>query len=346
MLEPVAIYAIVSVVAAMRGHKSPLFGASGIVLYFILQFPALVVFREFSKHLQVAFAALAAVAILCGILLSMPAFNLRTEPKISSFPYGALGSVCVVLAILVGGIALFFAITMDRVFITFAMLDALLISGALSCSRLHKQQSTAPASRVLLNDPRPPVLFLRSFRHDDLRKGGMGRGIVRFFSRSVGKSFDEILAPAMNKIGPFIALGNPEDFLPCLGSSKVYQRDDAWQETLISFLRPNQAGREGLVILLEGDSPGLEWEMAQVRDRCWPRSIYLMTPTAPFRRASWHSFAKLLQQAGFKIPNSDIGPGAVVGYDESLEPVVLCQNVKNAEESATAIMEWKWFKKA
>jgi type IV secretory pathway VirB2 component (pilin) len=45
MVTLVLIYAIIAGVAALRGYKSPLFGACGIVLYIILQFPAAAICR-------------------------------------------------------------------------------------------------------------------------------------------------------------------------------------------------------------------------------------------------------------------------------------------------------------
>jgi hypothetical protein len=96
-----------------------------------------------------------------------------------------------------------------------------------------------------------------------------------------------------------------------------------------------------LVILLEGDTPGLRWELGQVRQRCSPRHVFLMTPTKKFPRTGWHEFAKLLNEAGFEVPNGDVGPGAVVGFDGSFQPVVLCRNVTTAKDYAKAIRDWQ-----
>lgn len=334
MVTLVLIYAVIAGVAELRGYKNPLFGAIGIVLYIILQFPAAEMMPDSSEWTQCIVAAIASVVCMVGLILVLPTKDARAEPKESGVPYAAIGVVCLLAAI---GVAIFWFYIMNqgRAHTIIMMGAFLLLTAALACFRLHKQQSLPSASEILQTDKRPPVLFLRSFESDAARVQPWGSGMLPMYPEWMGKSFEEFLAPSIGKIGPFIGLGDPEDYLPTLGTNKVYQRDDTWQETVIQFLE-----QAGLVLILEGDSPGLSWELGQVRQRCSPRSVFLITPTKKFPRVGWQEFVELLKEAGFQVPESDVGPGALVGFDETFQPIVLCQKLTSAEEYTNAIKDW------
>lgn len=149
------------------------------------------------------------------------------------------------------------------------------------------------------------------------------------------ETFEEFLDPHLDKLGPFVAIGNPQDPLPTPGASKVYCGDDEWQQMVLHFLN-----RAGAVVLLEGSTQGLHWELSQVRRRCTPRRVFLVTPTSEFPRQGWAGFALLLQQAGFEVPEADVGPGGVVGFDDELQPVVLRTHATWSEQYAAAVRSW------
>ena len=220
MVTLVLIYAIIAGVAGLRGYKSPLFGACGIVFYIVLQFPAAAMMPEASEWTQGIVAAVVSVACISGLVLLLPAKNPRAEPKESPVPYAAIGVVCLLSAFAVTGFW-FLAMTQGAGNSAFLLGAGLLLTGALVCFRLHKQQTRPSASEILQHDRRPPVLFLRSFRSDAARVKPWGSGMLPMYPEWMGKSFEEFLAPAMRDTGPFIGLGDPEDYLPSLGASKV-----------------------------------------------------------------------------------------------------------------------------
>jgi hypothetical protein len=326
------IYAIISGAAGLRGYKSPLFGVAGIVLYFLFGFPAVRMMPDSSEYVQGIAAAVAAIGCVSFVVFQLPLRHPRAEPKESHIPYAFLGAVCLVLSCCLGASWIFFLIAGSAEANVLLLSAGLLLTGALACFRFHKQQTLPSASESLALDTRPPVLFLRSFQSDAERVKPWGSGMLPMYPDFLGKSFEEFLAPAMNKIGPFIALGNPDDYLPTLGASKVYERDDVWRATVLDYLE-----RAKFVIVHEGSSAGLNWELGQIRKRCSPRAVFLVTPTRKFSRTSWGEFAKLLEGAGFEVPSTDVGPGAVVGFDGLYHPTVLLQGATRAEEYSDAI---------
>jgi hypothetical protein len=99
------------------------------------------------------------------------------------------------------------------------------------------------ANETTKSDTRPPIVFLRSFYQDPYMSAE-----------------EQKLEDALKRFGPFIAIGNPEDKLPPLGAGRFYVGSKNWQSKVIDLL-----DRAALVIILAGSTPGLAWEISQVR---------------------------------------------------------------------------------
>jgi hypothetical protein len=92
-----------------------------------------------------------------------------------------------------------------------------------------------PADKVLALDTRQPVLYLRSFSADRVRL--WGKGVVGKVRR---KSIDEAVAPLASKIGPFVAIANPDSKLPHLGAAKAYHTNDTWRSAVSEWVTTAQ----------------------------------------------------------------------------------------------------------
>jgi hypothetical protein len=114
---------------------------------------------------------------------------------------------------------------------------------------------TVNADELLATDPRPPVLYLRSFRDD----GPDAITKALYTSGLLLPSPEERIAIAMHSIGPFVATGRPGERLPELGATRLYVNDDAWHQNIEDLLKRSQ-----LVVLRAGKTPGFWWEVEQV----------------------------------------------------------------------------------
>lgn len=113
----------------------------------------------------------------------------------------------------------------------------------------------APTAEELLEkDPRPPVLYLRSFSTELLDPDRLWRelGIPNQMRE------EEALASAFSDLGPFITIGRSTEVAPSLGAARLYATDDEWQSVVRDFLR-----RARMVVVAVGDSDGLRWEVAE-----------------------------------------------------------------------------------
>jgi hypothetical protein len=335
MLILVLVYLVISGVAASRGRKSPLYGASGVAVALILSALVSYPFPRLSGWVSDLGAAVVSTFAHCALVLDLPRKDPRAGPETSFVPYGCLGVVCLLLA----GAALgsWFLLTVQGDF-QYRMLPRaamVLVGVALVFFLFRKQQKQLPGNTILEKDARPPVLFLRSFRSDTAGPVPLGWLLLPLHVDRIGKSLEQFLGPEISQFGPFVALGNPDDYLPTLGAAKVYQTDDRWQETLLELL-----SRAAIILLMEGKTPGLRWELRQVRQRCSPRSVFIVTPPRRFKRPGWGSFRPLLEEAGFEVPRV-LATGAVVGFDESFHPAVLCEEAFEARQYAEAIRRWR-----
>lgn len=146
--------------------------------------------------------------------------------------------------------------------------------------RLSRQYLALDAEQLLLRDPRPPVVYLRSFDADDLDPDPPGPIAYYLsagtFEETFGASEEEQFAIAMNELGPFVAIGKPYDILPKLGAARVRVSDEQWQAKVAEWV-----SRAQLVVLRLGFTKGVEWEIAHILQHAPPQKLVLLLPFTP-----------------------------------------------------------------
>lgn len=187
------------------------------------------------------------------------------------------------------------------------------------------------AEEVMMRDSRRPVLYFRSFaketesvhsilrwsrRAQKFRQSQNGyyldtrRPFDSFFSgrsrlgRAIGSRRTDgddqmVFAPAFERIGPYIALGRPNECYRDmdLGAAKKYVRNDQWQDVVRQWLKECAA-----VVLEAGDSAALGWEIDQVVLLVPPKRVIVMCSYtddeyASFMLAHFHRFPSGLPRA-------------------------------------------------
>ncbi|HEX6986302.1 MAG TPA: hypothetical protein VF170_13050, partial [Planctomycetaceae bacterium] len=135
---------------------------------------------------------------------------------------------------------------------------------------------------ALRRDPRPPILFLRSFRDD----GSFARPnpllAAALTIHPLGRlnrrqTHEEKLAAALRHLGPVVAVGRPGEQLPELGAHRMYLDDGRWQSKVTELM-----DRARLVVLRVGGSAGVQWELREaVRLLSPDRLILYQEPPGP-----------------------------------------------------------------
>jgi hypothetical protein len=113
-----------------------------------------------------------------------------------------------------------------------------------------------------LNDSKPDVLYLRSFRDDTSTTGKI---LFSGFTTD-----EEQLADALRPFGDLVAIGQPGEALPVPGASRMYATETEWKDVVLTRMRSAT-----LVVIRAGNSPGLLWEVGQALATLSPAKLVI-----------------------------------------------------------------------
>jgi hypothetical protein len=219
--------------------------------------------------------------------------------------------------------------------------------------RRRRKHAAIDAHVALLNDPRRPILYLRSFQDDantlstewDMfvrtgygRAGRLHGPIARLVAMG-GPRLEERLAAVMAPIGPFVAIGAPDEPLPQLGAARAYFTTDTWQSAVIDWVDMAQ-----IIVKVAGPTHWIRWELDTILDRdAWPKLIILMPPSTPQDHAArWGNIVAALQDGPWGDALAGLDPRKVVAVrllDEGALSVVTSDRRRDVDYVlATRIM--------
>jgi TM2 domain-containing membrane protein YozV len=187
------------------------------------------------------------------------------------------------------------------------------------------------AEQLVASDPRPPVVYLRSFEADSeifLRPDGFwNKAATILFDYAVTFSPEQELAEILNHVGPVIAIGKPGEPLPELGAARLYVGDADWKAKVSDMM-----ARSRLVIIRTGSTPNLEWEIDHAMTRVPRRQILLVSlgdakKTAVFDQYFEQRFGRVLPSGKTAVTplwmklmsTGKYVAGKIVYFDESLQ---------------------------
>jgi hypothetical protein len=186
-----------------------------------------------------------------------------------------------------------------------------LICGGL-LSRQARRLGRVGVARLRHLDPRPPMLYLRSFGDDTLPLASVvsaRRPFFELFSVRGREPFEDAVAWELASYGPVVAVGRPGASLASLGAAREHLPDATWQVEVAERLAEARA----LVVAI-GESPGLAWEVGHVvSGGHLDRTMFLFPPLDEAAlRARWSSVAAALAVAGRPPIGLPVDAGLVV----------------------------------
>jgi hypothetical protein len=159
------------------------------------------------------------------------------------------------------------------------------------------------APEVLASDPRPPVLYLRSFAAD--------RGASQYEGR---------IASSLRELGPIIAVGRPEEKLPAtIHIPRGYVAGEQWQDRVAELI-----SRAQWVVLQIGTSAGLAWELAQVVRTVRPEQLLVCLGPKPRRKDPILRYQQFRAQYGELFPKglpAEMQGSAFVAFGPDWTPI-------------------------
>jgi len=220
--------------------------------------------------------------------------------------------------------------------------------------------------RVLADDSRSPVLYLRAFQQEgqafavgDASKYGSymeGWQRVAIPGQRVEIPFEQYFRRSIEtRLGPFVALGSPEDYVPPHGAVRHYATDETWQPELARLAK--QAG----CIVAELNTAGkLRWEYEHLRSKGYQKKLFFFSmpedAAAPWRSAlgralgrivrglvppvPWKTFAAELGSLRYELSPDDPGPGSLITFDGHGHQVLLTTEADLPEEFIEPLEAW------
>lgn len=180
--------------------------------------------------------------------------------------------------------------------------------GMMGYSYVKRALQRAQKLRVSVAQPsrdrRPIVLYLRGFDSDPITEQPTSS-----FEQTTE---EEHLARLMEEIGPFVAVGHPEEPLPPLGARRLYLPQDEWKPRVTAMMRQAR-----FVILRLGQTGGLLWEVTTAVEILDPNQLILLVPKGQSAiHALLHEVSKVFPRALPSLAFSDaetLPAGSLVG---------------------------------
>lgn len=354
----------------------------GVVLFGLLYLADVRVLNRENRGYRAFGYEVVAAAFICAISLAVTARLPQQETRKSGprrvlFPYKIFGNLLgfpgrglILMFFAPVPIGLVFSLILwDRQILTDSLwlmmtlllplwpVGYLLVKGGDKLLEVDRMATLPDGLEVLRSDNRPPILFLRAFRYDTasfidaylcystnpLMDSRAGRPPIHF-----RKTFEQFLAGSVRtRLGPFLALGNPEDYVPPSDeASRIYFSDMEWFDGFQRF------ARESACILMQvSTSYSLDKELQFILSTGLQTKLYILTPPEFFelgnnfleltyldpRLFSWPEFSRMLNRLGYNAPEDDIPKGAIIGFDSGGKAEIVVTDAKSAADYISAI---------
>jgi len=125
------------------------------------------------------------------------------------------------------------------------------------------------AKKLIKKDSRKPIVLLHSFEDNNL-------SILTYpmlFGIRGNIRLEEAISPILNEVGPFISIGNPQNWIPKLGTAKAFEKDESWQSRVLDWMKEAQ-----YLVFMINDSIGLEWELRKAIEYNYISKIMIVFP--------------------------------------------------------------------
>lgn len=215
-----------------------------------------------SRKIRVAgMLSVASVLVLLGLMSAVIAGLENMQPQgavINGVPAQTVGSV-------------------------FGAIGFILVALGAIISRLARRLGSIDAHRLMLRDPRPPVLYLRSFGDDRLKllTATLGRpSLIERFTPRRFDAYEEVLVRYLSHLGPVIAVNPPGTKLAPLGAARETIDSADWQSAIATWME-----RSALIVFVAPPgrvTEGLRWELETVSaNRHWDKTLIVVPPVSP-----------------------------------------------------------------
>lgn len=311
-----------------------------------------------------------AAGVAALAMVSLPARGARTfGERRPGFPFERIGQCVIGLGVLAGAAAVVASVSHH---LNFEQLNRalMIVVGFVVPLGLYfiylARRTQAPSLNAMLeHDTRAVALYLRAFNQESQffligpkRKygayaSGLGAALAKP-DQNVGVTFEGYFAAALSEsIGPFVALGSPEDYLAPEGAARLYAKDTDWMQRLEEL-----ANRAVCIVVEVGKSANLRWEFEHLKVAGQQTKLFVFTRPERepgtrlayafwgllwclkgIEKITWPQFAADLGKMGYQ-PGDDPGPGSVLTFDANGKAVLLTSEATSPDPFIEPIEHW------
>lgn len=144
-----------------------------------------------------------------------------------------------------------------------------------------RRSARVSAENLTQSDQRAPVLFLRSFKDDQVELDKPNRGFIRSFlgMGAPAPSLDHVLLEEFTAIGPVIAIGVPGESTP-FGAARTYVDDGEWRAVVAKL-----ASDAAAIVIVVDDTEGVNWELSHIFENGHLSKTLCLMPPRDVRRS-------------------------------------------------------------
>ncbi len=142
--------------------------------------------------------------------------------------------------------------------------------------RRAEEQMRVSLHDIQHQDNRAPILFLRSFLNDTvpLPKGAFNPARWMFDGAGALASLDMLVLDEGTRVGPTVALGNPDDPAPPYGVARGYFDHATWKDAVMGLCE-----RSAAIIMVLDETEGVDWEIGHIAaKRYTEKTLFLLAP--------------------------------------------------------------------
>lgn len=176
--------------------------------------------------------------------------------------------------------------------------------GSVAMNSARRRAALSAATRLAADD-RAPLLFLRSFRDDQVTLQPPKGAIIRFPFAGLPslRTLDHILVERFLTVGPIVALMSPEERAPPFGAVRRRLDHADWQREVERLA--HSARRIVFVFdetVLIGEK-GISWEIAFIGQdpELRGKTVFVIHPDKARNQALWHSVG---ERIGLSLPDT------------------------------------------
>lgn len=163
--------------------------------------------------------------------------------------------------------------------------SAMTTYAAIALKQFARWMSRYSFAQIVAVDPRPPILFLRSFADDQVTLAKPPLYVRYWLAEPTPVRLDHLVIERFGDTAPVVALGKETDARLPFGAAREYVPAEKWESRVLEIARSAMG-----VILVTDDTRGVQWETERMLQPPFvEKTLFLVSPRSSNRGLENHA---------------------------------------------------------